>query len=80
MEKFKDPKYPNIEHPKVQFVGSSIRRNKVDPGPGLMSPVENPEGPDRKIQRSKISKYRAPKSPVRRVLHKEKQGGPWSRV
>ena len=45
-----------------------------------MSPVENPEGPDRKIQRSKISKYRAPKSPVRRVLHKEKQGGPWSRV
>jgi hypothetical protein len=33
-----------------------------------MGPVENPEGPNRKIQRSKISKYRAPKSPVRRVL------------
>ena len=34
IEKFKDPKYQNIEHPKVQSVGSSIRRNKVDPGPG----------------------------------------------
>ena len=34
MDKFKDPKYPNIEHPKVQSGGSSIRRNKVDPGPG----------------------------------------------
>ena len=34
MEKFQDPKYPNIEHPKVQSSGSSIWRNKVDPGPG----------------------------------------------
>ena len=33
MEKFKDPKYPNIEHPKVQSAGSSIGRNNVDPGP-----------------------------------------------
>ena len=33
MEKFQDPKYPNIEHPKVQS-GSSIGRIKVDPGWG----------------------------------------------
>ena len=32
MDKMEDPKYPNIEHPKVQSAGSSIRRNKVDPG------------------------------------------------
>ena len=30
----KDPKYSNKEHPKVQSAGSSLRRNKVDPGPG----------------------------------------------
>ena len=48
MEKFIDPKYPNIKHPKVQSAGSFIRRNKVDPGPGSMCPVENPEGPDGK--------------------------------
>ena len=44
MKKFKHSRYPNIEHTKVQSAGSSIRRNKVDPGPGFVGSAKKSRG------------------------------------
>ena len=49
----------------------------MNSGSGSLGSVKSLEVSDFKDVRSSLSKYRAPKSSVQRVLYKEKLGEPW---